>query len=157
MHKIDLIMSPHPFFNGLSEHHLRLLAEGTSPTHFPKGKFIFREGELANRFYLIRQGAVSLESWINEDSRAVLQTLSAGDVLGWSWMFPPYYWHFDARALEETDALVMFGTRLRELCESDKALGYEIMKRVADVVVHRLQTARLKLVGERVEADRLPE
>ena len=70
---------------------------------------------------------------------------------------PPYYWHFDARALEETDALVMFGTRLRELCESDKALGYEIMKRVADVVVHRLQTARLKLVGERVEADRLPE
>ncbi|MDR3406238.1 MAG: cyclic nucleotide-binding domain-containing protein [Chthoniobacter sp.] len=157
MHKIDLIMSPHPFFNGMSEHHLRLLAEGASPTHFPKGTFVFREGEPANRFYLIRQGSVSLESWINDDSRVVLQTLSTGDVLGWSWLFAPYYWHFDARALEETDALMMFGTRLRELCESDKVLGYEIMKRVADVVIHRLQTTRLKLVGEPQDVTSLQE
>jgi len=157
MHKIDLIMSPHPFFNGMSEHHLRLLAEGASLTHFPKGTYIFREGELANRFYLIRQGSVSLESWINHDSRVVLQTLSTGDVLGWSWLFQPHYWRFDARALEETDALMMFGTRLREMCEADKVLGYEIVKRVADVVIHRLQSTRLKLVAEQAEAARRQE
>jgi len=148
MHKIELIMSPHPFFDGMTEHHLKLLAEGASRTHFHKGTFIFREGELANRFYLIQQGSVSLESPVNEDSRVALQTLSSGDVLGWSWLFAPYHWHFDARALEDTEALVMFGTRLRELCESDKTLGYEIMKRVAEVVIKRLQTTRLKLAGD---------
>jgi len=144
----------------MCEQHLKLLAPGASPTRFRKGTFVFREGELANRFYLIRHGKISLESSINATSRVALQTLSDGDVLGWSWMFEPYFWHFDARVLEDTEALVIFGSRLRELCESDKSLGCEVWKRVANVVVGRLQATRSKLAdvsASDIEDDRTPE
>ena len=146
MHRSDLILAPHPFFNGMCESHLRWLAEGAHKAHFPKGSFVFREGELANRFYLIQEGKVALETTITGNMSVPLQILSGGDVLGWSWLFPPYLWRFDARALEQTNSIAVPGSRLREMCETDKNFGYEMMKRMADVVVHRLQANRLMLV-----------
>jgi CRP-like cAMP-binding protein len=131
----------------MCESHLHWLAQGAHKAHFPKGSYVFREGELANRFYLIQDGKVGLETAAAGSLKLPLQILSAGDVLGWSWLFPPYLWHFDARALEETTSIAVPGTRLREMCEADKNFGYEIMKRVADVVVHRLQASRLMLVS----------
>ena len=76
----------------------------------------------------------------------LIQTIKAGDVLGWSWLFPPYLWHFDARAVKPTKAIIFFVTTLRELCESDHSPGYEFMKRVTKVVIKRLQSTRLKLL-----------
>ena len=69
-------------------------------------------------------------------------------MLGWSWLFPPYYWHFDARAVKPTTAIFIYGTRVRELCENDHDLGYELMRRTAEVVIGRLQSARRRLVGQ---------
>ena len=113
-------------------------------TH-PPGTVIFREGDPANRFYLIERGKVSLASHNRDEPSVDIQTIGPGDVLGWSWLFPPHCWHYDAWAADDTRAVVFEATRLRDDCEADKAFGYELMKRVAQVLVHRLQATRLKL------------
>src|SRR6185369_2369959 len=119
-----------PFLNGLSSKHLQTLADNAMQSHFDTGEWIFREGDPANRFYLIQQGQVALESSPKDRPAVRIQTIGAGDLLGWSWLFPPYYWHFDARALEPSSAIFFYGTRLREECERDHDFGYEIMKRM---------------------------
>jgi CRP-like cAMP-binding protein len=135
-----------PLLKGLSSNHLQTLADNAMQSQFKDGELIFREGDPANRFYLIQSGRVAVESSLKDGHAVRLQTLGAGEVLGWSWLFPPYYWHFDARALAPISAIFFYGTRLREECEKDHDLGYELMKRVAGVVVQRLQATRRQLL-----------
>ena len=111
-------------------------------TQFAPGEWIFREGDPANRFYLILRGKVSVESYAMNRGSTPIQTVEEGDVLGWSWLFPPYYWHFDARAVEATEAVFFYGTPLRSECEEDHDLGYELVKRMAEVMMRRLQATR---------------
>jgi CRP/FNR family cyclic AMP-dependent transcriptional regulator len=111
---------------------------------FTAGQVIFRKGEAANRFYLIEYGKVALESSAH-DEVVRIDEVGAGDLLGWSWIFPPYIWHFDARAIEPTRAIFLYGTILREYCEADPTLGYELFKRMSEVMTRRLQAARVKL------------
>jgi CRP-like cAMP-binding protein len=125
----------------MSQDHVRLLTESAMVTQFEAETIIFHQGDIANRFYLIQHGRVNLETSSEGQKVLTLQTLGAGDVLGWSWLFAPYYWHFSARALEATEALFFYGTRLRESCELDPAFGYELMKRVAAVLMRRLQAS----------------
>jgi CRP-like cAMP-binding protein len=139
------LLAEHPFLQGMSPRHLRLLADCAMETDFRAGQTLFREGEMANRLYLIQKGQVILESPDAENGPFPIQILGAGDVLGWSWLFAPYYWHFDAHALEPTQAIFLYGTRLREECEQDHELGYQMMKRVAQVVIQRLQATRQQL------------
>ncbi len=115
-------------------------------SHFEAGELIFREGDPANRFYLIQEGKVALESEKTGQRPVLIQTLGVGEVLGWSWLFPPYYWHFNARALEPTKAIFFYGTRLREQSEEDPVLGYELLKRMSHVVIQRLQATRQQLL-----------
>jgi CRP-like cAMP-binding protein len=120
---------------GLQPKFIRTLAGYATETEFKPGQLIFREGDPANRFYLIIHGEVALESSCPEKVAVRIQTLGRGEVLGWSWLFPPYYWHFDARVLEPTRLVFFYGTRLREHCETDHEFGYELMKRTADLVI----------------------
>lgn len=144
------LLAAQPFLKGLSEQHLQLLVDNTMPAAFPAGKIIFREGQPANRFYLVLEGEITLESSAREkDSPAhLIQTIRAGEVLGWSWLFPPYYWHFDARAVTQVKAIFIYGTRVRELCEDNHDLGYELMKRTSEVVIERLQATRRQLLEQ---------
>jgi CRP/FNR family cyclic AMP-dependent transcriptional regulator len=144
---LETAIAQHPFLEGLSAKHLKILAEVAMFKEFPEGQLIFSEGDPANRFYLIQKGRVAVESHGRDANTAPIQTIGAGDVLGWSWLFPPYHWHFDARALELTKALFFYGTRLREACEEDHDLGYELMKRTAAVVIKRLQATRRELLN----------
>ena len=132
-------------FKGLAPRYLDLLAEAAMLKEFANGEVIFREGDPANRFYLILNGEVALESATRERAPIVLQTIGANDVLGWSWLFPPYYWHFDARAVSPTRAIFFYGTWLRENCERDHDFGYEMLKRMSAVLIQRLQATRKKL------------
>lgn len=141
-------VAQHPFLKGLGSAHLQTLADCAMRLHFDAGQVIFREGDPANRFYLIIKGKVALDITGGE-KRFTLQTLHAGDVLGWSWLFPPYYSHFDARAIEPTEAMFFYGTRLREMCDQDHALGYEMLNRIAKVVIDRLAAAQKQLVEAR--------
>src|SRR4026207_418203 len=117
MRTFETVIMEHPFLKGLKPEYLRLLADSAMRTHYEAGELIFREGDPANRFYLIEQGRVSLETQGKEAPPGSGQVLGPGDVLGWSWLCPPYYWHFDARVIEPTTAIFFYGTRLREQCE----------------------------------------
>jgi CRP/FNR family cyclic AMP-dependent transcriptional regulator len=139
-------VASHPFLRGLGNSHLEALASCAMPLRFAPGDFIFREGDPANRFYLLMTGKVAIEAQY-EERRATVQSIGGGDVLGWSWLFPPYYAHFDARVIETTEAMFFYGTRLREMCDNDHTLGYEMLNRIAMVVIDRLLAAERQLVG----------
>jgi CRP/FNR family cyclic AMP-dependent transcriptional regulator len=139
------LIARQPFFEGLSERQFELLADDALEMQFAPDQIIFQEGSQANRFFLILEGKVVLESETEDRSMIPIQTLGPGDDLGWSWLFPPYTLHFSARAVQPTRAIFFYGTRLRERCEADHDLGYELMKRIAGVVLQRLQAARRKL------------
>jgi CRP-like cAMP-binding protein len=145
----DLIshLRSHPFFKGLNDKHLAALEDCAMTTSFAAGEKIFVEGDVANRFYLIESGEVLLSAETAPHEHVGVQTLQAGDVLGWSWLFPPYYWHFSAEARTPVTAIFLYGTRLRDRCEEDPALGYELMKRVSEIVIRRLQKTRQELLA----------
>jgi CRP/FNR family cyclic AMP-dependent transcriptional regulator len=140
-------VSLHPFLAGMSRARLALLTDCAIAAHFKPGQVILREGELANRFYLVEGGKVVLESGEGFGEPVVVERIGAGDLLGWSWMFPPYVWHFTARAVEPTEAIFFYGTILREYCERDYSLGYELFKRITPVMLRRLRAARTKMLA----------
>ena len=150
--KIDTtLLAAQPFLKGLSKPQLEVMANSALLVEFTAGKMIFEEGLEAHRFYIILEGSVALESTNGNGGTTLIQSLKAGDVLGWSWLFPPYQWNFDARAVKQTKAIIFFAQTLRELGERDPALGYELMKRVTQVVITRLQTTRLQLLKRGVK------
>lgn len=138
-------LGEHALFKGLAPQYLTLLAQVAMAKQFAADEVIFREGDPANRFYLILEGEVALESPATDHGSVVLQTIGPDDVLGWSWLFPPYYWHFGARATKPTKAIFFYGTWLRDSCERDHEFGYEMMKRMAAIIIKRLQSARKRL------------
>jgi CRP/FNR family transcriptional regulator, cyclic AMP receptor protein len=146
MRSDELIANPHPFLEGMDRQHLRLLSEWAMRANFAEQEFIFRQGEPANRFYLIQAGSVFITSRVPGRGQVTIQTIGSGEALGWSWLFEPYRWHFDAWADEPTRAVYFQSNVLREQCEQDPNLGYELMIRVSHVVVQRLQATRLKLL-----------
>jgi CRP-like cAMP-binding protein len=113
---------------------------------FRDGELLLREGEDANVFYVIREGDVALEIEAPGRRRLAIQTLHAGDLLGWSWLFEPQRVRFDARARGTVHAISFDGACLRGKCEDDHELGYELMRRFAAVIVDRLQATRLQLI-----------
>lgn len=143
--ELEARVAAHPFLIGLSRHQIQLLIDCAMLTRFAPDQIIFRTGETANRFYLIESGTVALEAVAMGESPVLIDTVSTGGLLGWSWLFPPYLWHFDARATAPTTAIFFYGTALREYCEKDPALGYELFKRMSEVMIRRLQSAREKL------------
>lgn len=146
METLEAILAKHPFFDRLEQRHLDLLVGCASNVRFDAGQFILREGEEANHFYLIRHGKVALEIFAGHRGPITVETLEDGDIVGWSWLFPPYRWRFDARAVEITRAIALDGKCLRTKSEQDHDLGYELLKRFARIVEERLQATRLQLL-----------
>ena len=139
---LEEMLATHPFFEGMRSEHLGILADSAMQSHFDAGQVIFREGDPANRFYLIQHGKVVLEAAGREKSPAPFQIIGDGDVLGWSWLLPPFYSHFEARALEPTQSIFLYATRLRDVCQQNHELGYALLKRTVAVVIQRLQATR---------------
>jgi CRP-like cAMP-binding protein len=146
MENLQPILAEHPFLQNLDSRHLELITGCASNVRFDPGRFIFREGEEANQFYILRHGKVALEIVAPQRGPLVVETLGEGDILGWSWLIPPYHWHFDARAVELTRAIALDGKCLRTKCEQDHDLGYELLKRFAHIMEQRLEATRLQLL-----------
>ncbi len=146
MQTLEPILAAHPFFHDLEPRYLQLIVSCAANVRFEAGQFLFREGHEANAFYLLRHGTVSLEIFVPQRGSVTIQTLRAGDVLGWSWLVPPYRWHFDARALSLIRAIALDGQCLRTKCEEDHDLGYALFKRIAHLMTERLQATRLQLL-----------
>lgn len=146
MKRLEEVVRDQPLFSGLAPEHVALLAGCGRNVRFAAGARILREGRPADRFFLVRKGRVAIQTTVPGRGTAVIETLGPGDVLGWSWLVPPYRWHFDAEALEDVAATSFDGACLRAKFEADPALGYELMRRFAQVIVDRLQHTRLRLL-----------
>jgi CRP/FNR family transcriptional regulator, cyclic AMP receptor protein len=133
-------------FTDLREEHLATIAGCATTAHFDEDEYLFREGDDADTFYVLRSGSIALETHVPGQGPARLMTLHDEDVLGWSWLFPPYRWHLDARALQPVRALAFDGACLRQKSVDDHELGYEVMRRFAEVIVSRLQATRMQLL-----------
>lgn len=145
MQTIEQYLPDHPFFAGLDEAAFALVAGCAVNAHFRPGEQLFREGEQADTFYVVRSGRVALEMR-TPTGPVVLDTAGEGEVVGWSWLVAPYRWTFDARALEETAVVAFDGACLRGKCEADPALGYALLQRVVHVMSDRLHSARVRLL-----------
>ena len=146
MKTIETLLGEVPLFRGLQPEELALLAGCASNVQFDVGTVLFREGDPADVFYAVRHGTVALELFVPARGAVTIETLDAGEVLGWSWLFPPYRWHFDARALTAMRATAFDAACLRGKCEQDPKLGYDLMSRFAQVLIERLQWTRLRLL-----------
>jgi CRP-like cAMP-binding protein len=141
----DLIEN-HPFLVGLDPSALKRLAVWGHEVEFDAGSRVFVEGGPAERFWLICDGQVQLDLHMPGPGTAVIESLTAGEVLGWSWLFPPYLWQFGAAATTKTLAVEFDSYSVRRLCDAEPALGYQLMQRFTRVVVQRLQATRIRLL-----------
>jgi CRP-like cAMP-binding protein len=146
MESLEPLLARHPFFDGIEPRLLALVTGCASNVRFDPGAYLFREGGEANRFFLLREGSMTIELSRLGRPPVTLQTKAAGDIVGWSWLVPPYRWHFDGRALEPVRALAIDGQCLRNKFEADHDLGYELFKRFAFVMERQLQATRLQLL-----------
>jgi CRP-like cAMP-binding protein len=134
----------HPFFSDMPVGSLRRVATHAYRADYAAGDTVFSEGGPADRFFLIRRGLVKLDMEVPGRGRVDVETLGADAALGWSWLMPPYRWHLSAVALERTSVLVFDASTLRSLMAADPAMGYELMRRFAGVMLDRLQATRAR-------------
>ncbi len=137
------LVASHPFLAGIDT---RLPPDAVRVAGFAAGRYLFHEGEPADVLYLVRRGRVALDVHAPGAPAHRLDTVEAGDVLGWSWLVPPYRWFFDARAVDDVQVVVVDAVRLRAACEADPVCGYAVMRRAAEVMYRRLQAARVRLL-----------
>jgi CRP/FNR family transcriptional regulator, cyclic AMP receptor protein len=143
---LERIVCEHRFFAGLGEAFCKLVAGCAKNVRFEAGQYLIHEDDPADQLYLIRHGRVALQ--IQEAGRGALtfQTLGEGEIVGVSWLIPPYHWRHDARALELVRAIAMDANCLRDKCEADHDLGYELMKRFVPVLFERLHATRMQML-----------
>ena len=144
METLERILREHRLLEGLSEEHLRFMTGCARNVRYQAGDFLNREGDESSAMYLLRDGRVALE--VHVPGRGVVQvdTLGEGDMVGWSWLVPPYRWELDARAVEPVRALAFDCTCLRAKMETDEKLGYALAKRFFRELYQRLERVRMQ-------------
>lgn len=143
---IDQLLTEIPTFHGLAPAYLELIAGCGTNQVFEAGAYLWREGEPADNFFVVRRGRIALEVFSPARGQVMIGTHGPGELVGWSWLFPPYRWQFDGRVAETTHAIVFNGACLRGKCDADLTLGYELMRRFAARMLARLQATRLQLL-----------
>jgi CRP-like cAMP-binding protein len=143
---LDRYVREHPFFAGLQEAYVQLIVGCARNVVFNAGTYLYHHGEPCDEFYLIRHGRVALEMSGPGRAPVTFQTIGEGDIVGVSWLLPPYRWSYDARAIDLVRAIAMDAKCLREKCDSDHDLGYEMMLRFVPLLVNRLQATRMQIL-----------
>jgi CRP-like cAMP-binding protein len=146
MEGLERIIKEHPFFAGMQDAFLELVCGCAKNARFAAGQYLFHEGEPADWFYLIRQGRVALQLTAPGRGAVTFQTVEEGELAGVSWLIPPYRWTYDVRAVEDTRAIAINALCLRQKCEADHDLGYEMRKRFMPILIQRLQATRLQIL-----------
>jgi CRP/FNR family transcriptional regulator, cyclic AMP receptor protein len=140
-------LAAHPFLRGMSADHLDVLAEAARDVKFPPRYRLFEDGGSASRFWLIQCGHVSLDLDIPGEGPVVIETVGMGELLGWSWLFPPYKWAFGAVTVTAVEAFEFDAPMVRERCAADPGLGYEFNQLITQVLAKRLQATRIRLIA----------
>ncbi len=146
MQTIDVLLRDVPAFAPLEDDQLRLVGGCGTNVHFEEDHVLFRAGDPADTFYVVRHGTVAVEAFAPARGSLLIETIQPGELLGWSWLYPPYRSHFDARALTDVRATAFDGACLRGKCDTDAALGYALMRCFTHVMIERLQWTQLRLL-----------
>ena len=141
-------LSTHEFFSGFSDDNLKFLCECSSTREIKKGQILFRQGENAGKFYVVRNGRISIQMPAIMGPNLEIQALGKDQVLGWSWLISPYKWSFQAMAEEDSELLMFDGTAILARCEQEPKFGYELLKKFAALMSMRLDAARQKMMDE---------
>jgi CRP/FNR family cyclic AMP-dependent transcriptional regulator len=145
---IEEYLSSQEFFSGLSQESIGFLASCASEQVIESGEVLFRQSDRAHHFYLIRNGTISIEVPAITGPTLKVQSLGAGQILGWSWLIPPYKWNFQARAEEQTSLFAFDGDAVLARCEEEPQFGYALLKRFASLMAERLEVARRKMMDQ---------
>ena len=148
MKSIETYLSAHSFFSGLEDDYIKFLANSAVELRIKEGDALFQQGKHADKFYLLRNGQVSVQVPAIVGPTLELQVMGEGQLLGWSWLIPPYRWNFQAIALEDSDLLEFDGSAILARCEEDPEFGYELLKRFAALMSERLDAARQKFMDQ---------
>ena len=143
--RFSQILAAHPFLNGLAPRYLQFVADCAQEVRFEAGAYLLHQGAEANEFYLIQEGVVALGTQRVREGFTTTQTVTQGEVVGWSWLMPPHHWHMHAKAITPIRAIALDGKKLRERSELDHDFGYELFKRLGLVIGDRLRAARRRL------------
>jgi CRP/FNR family transcriptional regulator, cyclic AMP receptor protein len=143
---IAALLRDHAFFADLDDEALAFVAGCCVNVRFDAGEYVFREGEPADSFYVLRAGRAAIEIGSPDRGTLVIDTVGEGEVVGISWLAPPYRTQFDVRAVELVRAISVDATCLRAKCDEDPRLGYLLMQRIAGIMRQRLQSARIRLL-----------
>ena len=146
LRSLETVLAGVPLLEGLDDDELALLAGCAGNVRFAAGEYLFRRGDPADTFYVIRHGNVALETFVPTRGPIVIETVEPGEMIGWSWLFTPYRRYFDARALAVVRATGFDGSCLRQKCDDDPRLGYDLTSRFAQVLIERLHWTRLRLL-----------
>jgi CRP/FNR family transcriptional regulator, cyclic AMP receptor protein len=143
---IEQLLAEAKAFNGMAEEHLALIAGCAQNKVFEDGQYLMREGDPANSFHVVRLGRVALEIFVPQRGGVTIETVETGDLVGWSWLVPPYKVHLDARAVGTAHVVAFDAACLRGKADEDPVLGYELMRRFIPVIVERLQATRVRML-----------
>src|ERR1041385_8413084 len=146
MDALESLIVKHPFLSGLDPHFYHFFNECAFLRRYAPGQEIFHERGNAERFYLIQSGKVALETFVPGRGMVTIQTLEPGEALGWSWLFPPRQWHFSASATEPTELVAFDAAHLRGKLEENRDFANELIRRVASILLERLQGTREQLI-----------
>lgn len=146
MENLERFIAECPFFAGLDRAYLDVIVGCASNVRFEAGAYVFREGTPADTFYLVREGKVAVEILVPHRKPVIVATIGEGEIVGWSWLLPPYVWKFNGHAVQQVRAIALDGKCLRAKCEENHDLGYEILKRLVQIIEHRLDEARFQQV-----------
>jgi CRP-like cAMP-binding protein len=155
MKNIEARIAAHPLAKSLSKEALAVIVSGAREHVFEPGQIILRPNQPANSLYLIEEGKVAVEAHTGSAGDQALQVIGAGSAFGWSWLFAPFTWHLQARAVERTSVLQLNGGHILAHCERNHKVGYEIMKQISQMLIARLQAARRQLVERRETHERV--
>lgn len=142
-----LELEQHPLLQKLSPEHLDRVLECGTDVQFKPGTHLFRAGQEATEIFLIQDGKIAIDLDVPGRVTLTIQTIGAGGVIGWSWLFPPYTWHFDARVLQSTRSISLNAQHLRDLCDQNRDLGYELLREFSSILFDRLMATRFQLIN----------
>lgn len=145
---IEDYLSTHAFFSGMEDSFVKFLSNSATELRIKEGEVLFQQGKRADKFYLLRNGRISVQVPALMGPALEIQALDKDQILGWSWLIPPYRWNFLARALEDSNLLEFDGSAILARCEEDPNFGYELFKRFATLMSERLDAARQKMMDE---------
>lgn len=146
MRTIEELLAEAPALEGMKREHLAFIAGCAQNRTFTGGQYLMREGDPADTFWVIRHGRVAMEIFVPQRGEVTIETIDDGDLLGWSWLVPPYRCHLDARALGNVHTVAFDAVCLRGKTDEDPVLGYELMRRFIPVIVERLQATRVRML-----------